>query len=251
MRVIALFCLIFSALPVRAEVTVFAAASLRDALGEVNELFESKITVSYASSATLARQIAQGAPADIFISANPDWVSYLMDDPQTGLTEKADLLGNALVLVGSDTAHPTLIDDLVSHLEGRSLAIGLSTAVPAGIYARQALQSYGLWDAVQPHLVQTDNVRAALALVSLGEVDYALVYRSDAMSVSSVRVFDVLPENRHQPIVYVAARLSAGAGDATEAEAYFDLIQSKAAQQRFAEHGFVPKAYINAEGRHD
>ena len=171
MRLIALICIAFFALPLRAEITVFAAASLRGALDAVNEDFAGDVRVSYASSATLARQIAQGAPADVFVSANPDWVQYLRDDDFVSVLQSADLMSNQLVLIASSEASGTTIDDLPSKLEGRNLALGSVDAVPAGIYAREAFETLSLWERVAPHVVQTDNVRAALALVELGEID--------------------------------------------------------------------------------
>lgn len=235
MRVIALFCLIFFALPARAEVTVFAAASLRGALDQVNAEFEGDVIVSYASSAALARQIAQGAPADVYLSANPDWVQYLVDDVFVAVRSSGPVLGNQLVLIGSSQSRETTLDTLPSVLEGRNLATGLTTAVPAGIYARQALQSAGLWQTVVPHLVETDNVRAALALVSLAEVDYALVYKTDALAAKDVRVLDQVPEHSHNPIQYVGAVVS----EDVEAANYFEFLTSEPAREIFEAHGFL------------
>lgn len=234
MRVIALFCLIFFTLPARAEVTVFAAASLRGALDEVNAAFDGDVTVSYASSAALARQIAQGAPADVFLSANPDWVAHLDSDPFVDLRAQRVLLGNQLVLIGSATAQEATLETLVPNLNGRDLATALTTAVPAGIYARQALQNLGIWGEVGPHLVQTDNVRAALSLVSLGEVSYGLVYQTDAFAGGQVRVLDHVAQGQHSPIRYVAALLSAD----TRAAEYFAHVNSETALKVFKAYGF-------------
>ncbi|UZD91541.1 molybdate ABC transporter substrate-binding protein [Cognatishimia activa] len=235
MRVIALFCLIFFALPARAEVTVFAAASLRGALDEVNAEFEGDVIVSYASSAALARQIAQGAPADVYLSANPDWVQYLVDDDFVDVQKNGPILGNQLVLIGSSQSLDTTLDTLPSVLEGRNLATGLTSAVPAGIYARQALQSAGLWQGVEPHLVETDNVRAALTLVSLAEVDYALVYTTDALTAVNVRVLDHVSTSTHSPIRYAGAVLSKH----QEAVNYFDFLTTEPALEIFKAHGFL------------
>lgn len=235
MRVIALFCLIFFALPARAEVTVFAAASLRGALDEVNAEFEGDVIVSYASSAALARQIAQGAPADVYLSANPDWVQYLVDDDFVDVQKNGPILGNQLVLIGSSQSLDTTLDTLPSVLEGRNLATGLTSAVPAGIYARQALQSAGLWQGVEPHLVETDNVRAALTLVSLAEVDYALVYTTDALAAENVRVLDHVSTSTHSPIQYAGAVLSKH----QEAANYFEFLTTEPALEIFKAHGFL------------
>ncbi|SHH61014.1 molybdate ABC transporter substrate-binding protein [Cognatishimia maritima] len=239
MRVIALFCLIFSALPLRAEVTVFAAASLRGALDEVNARFDGKVIVSYASSAALARQIAQGAPADVFLSASPEWVAFLKDDPFVELMNVTDILSNQLVLIASETAQATNIQDLPSALSGRNLALALTTAVPAGIYAREALETMGLWPQIAPHSVETDNVRAALALVALGEVDYGIVYQTDALTQKNLRVLDVIAADTHQPIRYVAAQIGTGA----DAARYFQFLSDPTAQAIFMAHGFaLPEA---------
>lgn len=234
MRVIALFCLIFFTLPARAEVTVFAAASLRGALDEVNAVFDGEVTVSYASSAALARQIAQGAPADVFLSANPDWVAHLDSDPFVDLQAQSAFLGNQLVLIGSATAQEATLGTLVPNLDGRDLATALTTAVPAGIYARQALKSIGIWADVETHLVQTDNVRAALALVSLGEVSYGLVYQTDALAGDQIRVLDQVSPDTHSPILYLAALLTSDA----QAADYFAHVKSEAALKVFEAHGF-------------
>lgn len=234
MRVIALFCLIFFALPARAEVTVFAAASLRGALDAVNAEFEGEVIVSYASSAALARQIAQGASADVFLSANPDWVDYLVNDAFVDVQRHGPFLGNELVLIGSSQARDATLATLTTVLEGRNLATALTTAVPAGIYARQTLETFSLWQDAQPHLVETDNVRAALALVSLAETDYALVYKTDALA-ADVRVLDRVSPEAHDPIRYVGAVVREGA----EAARYFEFLTSQSAREVFETHGFL------------
>ncbi|CUI89809.1 molybdate ABC transporter substrate-binding protein [Cognatishimia activa] len=236
MRLIALICLVFFASPSRAEVTVFAAASLRGALDAVNAEFEGDVRVSYASSATLARQIAQGAPADVFVSASTDWVQYLEDDEFVSVLQSADLMSNRLVLVASSKASETALEDLPYKLEGRNLAVGFVDAVPAGIYAQQAFENLSLWERVAPHIVQTDNVRAALALVELGEVGYGVVYQSDAQSTDA-RVLDVVPSELHSEIIYKTALLS----EAPDAMSYMTHLTSVEAQLVFAEFGFIAK----------
>lgn len=240
MRLIMMFCLAFLALPARAEITVFAAASLRGALDEVNAAFEASgqehVTVSYASSAALARQIAQGAPAQVFLSANPEWVAYLAEDPYVALKERFDVLGNRLVLIGSDTAAKANVENLAQHLKGRDLAMGLVDAVPAGVYAKEALETLGLWGVLAPHVVQTDNVRAALTLVHLGEVQYGIVYLTDAHSIGDIQILDDIPDDSHSPIRYVAAQI--GEGDL--AARYLAFLRTAVAQSIFADHGFLP-----------
>lgn len=240
MRLIALICLAFFALPLHAEITVFAAASLRGALDAVHTEFEGDVRVSYASSATLARQIAQGAPADVFVSANSDWVQYLEGDEFVSVLQSADLMSNQLVLIASSEAAVTTIGDLSNQLEGRNLALGFVDAVPAGIYAREAFETLSLWERVAPHVVQTDNVRAALALVELGEIDYGVVYQSDANSTDA-RVLDVVPSDLHSEIIYTAALLS----DEPDAMSYIKHLISLEAQTVFAEFGFIAKGADN------
>ena len=240
MRLIALICLAFFASPLRAEITVFAAASLRGALDAVNEDFAGDVRVSYASSATLARQIAQGAPADVFVSANTDWVQYLEDDGFVSVVARAPLMGNRLALIASQDAAVTTLADLPDRLKGRNLALGLVDAVPAGIYAREAFETLSLWQRIEPHAVQADNVRAALALVDLGEVDYGVVYYSDAKAAGA-RVLDVVPAGLHSEIIYMTALLS----EQTEARRYLDHLMSPNAQSVLEAAGFIIK------GAHD
>ncbi len=201
-----------------AEVTVFAAASLKNALDEVAAGWQAAtgntVSISYAGSARLARQIEQGAPADLFISANTAWMDHL---DAAGLIDRAsrrDLLGNRLVLVahGRDAPPVELAPggDLAAWLgdgrlgEGR-LAMALVDAVPAGIYGKAALEHLGLWASVADRTAQTDNVRAALALVALGEAPLGIVYATDAVAEDRVTVVATFPADNHPPIVYPVA----------------------------------------------
>lgn len=234
------------AAPMRAEeVMVFAAASMANALAEIETGFEAAtghdLIVSLAGSSALARQIQQGAPADIFISASPDWMDVLEAD---GLLEPAtrfDLLANTLVLIASDpTAAPVQIGadlDLAGLLADGRLAMALVDSVPAGVYGKAALDSLGLWSSVEAQVAQADNVRAALAFVATGEAPLGIVYATDAAASPDVKVIGIFPTQTHPPIVYPAADL---ANRDTGAEtAFLDYLRGPDARAAFERQGFV------------
>ncbi|WP_127598131.1 molybdate ABC transporter substrate-binding protein [Nitratireductor alexandrii] len=242
-----------SALPAPARaadrVLVFAAASLRDALDEIGAAWADKagatVAVSYAGSSALARQIEQGAPADLFVSANLDWVDYLSERGLTDAASERRLLSNRLVLIApkGSTAELAIepgLDLRTALGEDGRLAMANTDAVPAGRYGKAALRSLGAWDAVAPRVAQAENVRAALAIVSTGEAPLGIVYQTDAAADADVRVVGLFPEETHPPIVYAAA-LMAGV-DKDAARAFLAFLESPAAAAIFAEHGFVPLA---------
>ncbi|GAB5507814.1 MAG: molybdate ABC transporter substrate-binding protein [Rhizobiaceae bacterium] len=223
---------------------VFAAASLKNALDEIAVAYEAqtgqRVVISYAGSSALARQIEQGAPADIFISADLDWMTWLSD---RGLTDKATetaLLGNRLVLVapaGSNvTAKIAPGFDLAALLGDGRLAVANTEAVPAGRYAKAALETLGVWNSVSDKLAQAENVRAALALVSTGEAPLGIVYRTDANADPQVRILDMFSATTHPPIVYPAAILSGS--ENPDAAALIEFLHSDAAHAHFEAHGF-------------
>lgn len=249
--VLALACLSTIPAPVHAgdRVLVFAAASLRDALDEIGAAWQEKtgaaLAVSYAGSSALARQIEQGAPADLFVSANLDWMDYLSERGLTDPASERELLSNRLVLIApkGSTAELAIepgLDLLTALGEDGRLAMANTDAVPAGRYGKAALQALGAWDAVAPRVAQAENVRAALALVSTGEAPLGIVYQTDAAADADVRVVGLFPEETHPPIVYAAA-LMAGV-DKDAARAFLAFVQSPAAAAIFADHGFVPLA---------
>jgi molybdate transport system substrate-binding protein len=232
----------------RAEtVTVFAAASLTDVLAEIERGFEAAtghdLVVSLAGSSALARQIQRGAPADVFISANPGWMDVLEADGLLEPGSRADLVANALVLVAHGAAPPVEIGpdlDLAGLLGEGRLAMALVEAVPAGIYGKAALESLGLWSAVAPRVAQADNVRAALALVATGAAPYGIVYATDAAAEDAVTAIGTFPADSHPPIVYPVADL---ANRDTEAEAAFlAYLRGPEARAAFARQGFAPVA---------
>lgn len=246
-RLLSLLCALLLALPARAEqITVFAAASLKAALDAVAEAYEAQsgksVVLAYAGSSALARQIQQGAPAQVFLSANSDWMDLLQAEGLIAEETRHDLLGNRLALVAHGPAAPVDINaslDLAALLGAGRLAMALTEAVPAGIYGKQALQSLGLWDAIAHRVVQTDNVRAALALVSLGEATYGVTYETDARADPGVSLAGLFPEDSHDPITYPMAALR---GQEALAAPFLDHLRGPEAARIFAEHGFAVPA---------
>lgn len=227
------------------EVVVFAAASMKTALddfaAEWMEGTGQRVTLVYAGANLLATQIIAGAPADIFISSAVDWMDAVEAAGLVVADTRADLLGNTLVLVahGRDVA-PVEIGpgfDLAGLLGDGRLAMALVDAVPAGQYGKAALESLGVWDAVAPSVVQSDNVRAALALVVTGEAPFGIVYATDAAADDNVTLVGAFPADSHPPIVFPAALLT-GAADGAD-RAFFEALFSDAAAAVFAGHGFA------------
>jgi len=227
------------------EIIVFAAASMTTAMAEIEEGFETatgnNLTVSLAGSSVLARQIQQAAPADIFISANPDWMDLLEQDGLVEPGTRFDLLRNSLVLI----AHGTDADavdigpdlDLAALLGADRLAMALVEAVPAGIYGKAALDSLGLWDGIAAQVAQSDNVRTALALVAIGETPYGIVYATDATAQDNVTIVGTFPAETHPPIVYPAADLANR--DTPAATEFLDYLRGPEAREIFERQGFV------------
>ncbi len=227
------------------EVVVFAAASMKTALDAVAADFQTAtghtVTISYAGSNALAKQIIEGAPADIFISAAVNWMDEVEKAGLVADDSRTDLLGNTLVLIAHGKgAAPVAIApgfDLAGLLGYNKLAMALVDSVPAGQYGKAALESLGVWPAVEPLVAQSDNVRAALALVSTGEAPLGIVYASDAAADDNVTVVGTFPADSHPAIVYPAALLT-GAADAAD-RAFFEALSSDAADARFAAEGFA------------
>jgi molybdate transport system substrate-binding protein len=225
--------------------TVFAAASTTNAVTEIGAVFsetnETSFTPSFASSSTLAKQIENGAPADIFISANKKWMDYL---EEKGLIEKdtrIDLLSNRIVLiVPADSAVKEVPIgpgfDLPALLGEGRLSMGDPDHVPAGIYGQQALESLGVWTSVESRVARSKDVRAALTLVELGEVPVGLVYATDAAISEKVRVVGTFPETSHPPIVYPVAVVAGKRSPAVER--FMALLQSPEARAIFEKYGF-------------
>jgi molybdate transport system substrate-binding protein len=227
------------------KVIVFAAASLKDALGGVNKACEVDVgeaaTISYAASSALAKQIEGGAPADVFISADLDWMKYLSDKHLTKPETEVKLLGNEIVLVApKDSKVEAAIKkgfDLARLIGDGKLAMGDVRAVPAGKYGKAALESLGVWASVEGKVAQAENVRAALKLVSTGEAALGIVYATDAHADKGVKVVGMFPEESHPPIIYPVAQIADSKNK--EASAFLKCLQSAKAATLFKEQGFT------------
>lgn len=221
--------------------TIFAAASLKTALDEVAGEWEKttgdKVTISYAGSGQLAKQIQQGAPADLFISAAVNWMDEVEKSGHIDASSRKDLLGNTLVLVGHGEGKTLDLATLPEALGDGKLAMGLLESVPAGQYGQQALEKLGLWDRVESHVAQADNVRAALTLVATGEAPFGIVYGSDAVAEKGVSVAATFPADSHDPIIYPAA-LVAGS-TSTQVGAFFESLQQEPAKSVLEGQGFT------------
>ncbi len=228
-----------------AEITVLAAASLKNALDQIVADWQDDtgdtVVVVYDGSAKLAKQIEQGMPADLFISASAQWMDVLAEEGLIRSDTRRDILGNTLVLVTAvQGAAPVQIIkgfDLKGLLGTAKLSMGNVDAVPAGQYGKEALQDLGLWQAVQANVVQSDNVRSALALVAAGEADYGIVYGSDVVAEDRVQVLGQFPPDSHAPIIYPAAVVTASAKP--QAQAFLTALSSDAARAVFEAQGFV------------
>src|SRR5262245_51004862 len=227
------------------DLVVFAAASLKNALDAINAQWQEetgkKATISYASSPALAKQIEQGAPAQIFISADVDWMDYLAQKNLIKPETRSNLLGNRIVLIApKDNAHPIEVKpgfDLAKVIGEGRLSMANVDTVPAGKYGKAALEKLGVWTSVSSKLAQAENVRAALLLVSRGEAPAGIVYQTDAASDSSVKIIGTFPEDTHPPIIYpIALTANATHPDAT---AFLAYIRSDKAKPLFEAQGFT------------
>jgi molybdate transport system substrate-binding protein len=228
------------------DVVVFAAASTTNAITDIAKLYAARhlgrVTPSFASSSTLAMQIANGAPADVYLSANEKWMDYLEKKNVIDRASRFNLLGNRIVLIAPAKSRLSAVDVkpgmALAALLGRQgrLAIGNPEHVPAGIYGKQALQHLGLWAQVKDRLAPTRDVRAALALVERGETPLGLVYATDAAISKRVRVVGAFPVDSHPPIVYPVAMVT-GAKRAAAAS-FLKFLKSPQARTVFKKYGF-------------
>lgn len=227
------------------DITVFAAASLKDALDSINTQWQAdskhKATISYAASSALAKQIEAGAPADVFISADLDWMKYVADRKLIKPETQSTLLGNRIVLVApkDSTVQLTIAPnfELAKAIGDGHLAMADVKAVPAGKYGQAALETLGVWDSVKDKIAQAENVRATLALVSRGEAPLGIVYQTDAAADTGVRIIGTFPADSHPPILYPVAVLASS--DKPEAQAFVDYLKSAAAKPLFEKQGFT------------
>jgi molybdate transport system substrate-binding protein len=226
-------------------ITVYAAASLKESLDAVATQWQRRsqqqVRISYAATSVLATQIERGAPADVFISADIDWMDHLQKLDLIDKDTRHDLLRNRLVLVVPAEARTSsfdlhVADDWLNVLQGERLSLAETLSVPAGRYAREALVKLGVWTVLEPHAAQSDNVRSALAFVALGEAPLGIVYATDARAEPKVRVLQDIPASLHALIVYPVARLRAA--DAARSRAFLEFLRSEPARLIFAIAGF-------------
>lgn len=234
MRALLLLALLLSMNAIAQDrVLVFAAASLKNALDEVNQAYGKPLVASYAASSALARQIEAGAPAQVFISADLEWMDYLEKKKLLTPGTRRNLLGNRLVWIVPATA-PRPSDPLQALGASGRLALADPQHVPAGKYAKAALEKMGVWDKVARRVAAVENVRAALALVARGEAPLGIVYESDAFAEPKVAVAGRIDAHLHPSIVYPAALLS------PRGEDYLRFLASPQAAAIFAKHRFTP-----------
>ena len=227
------------------DVVVFAAASLKDALDAINAEWQKetgkKVTIFYAASSVLAKQIEQDAPAQIFISADLDWMNYVEQKKLIKPESRVNLLGNRIVLIArKDKAQPVEIRpgfDLAKLIGRGYLALAEVDSVPAGRYAKTALEKLNVWSSVSDKVAQSADVRAALLRVSRGQTPVGIVYQTDAATDQNVKIIGMFPDNTHPPIVYpVALTTKASDPDAAAFHAYLGGVKAKA---RFEAQGFT------------
>ncbi len=228
----------------RQPLLVFAAASLTNVLGEIGDAWNSQsstaVKFSFAASSMLARQIEAGGRADIFVSADQEWMDYLAGRSLIDSVSRVDVVGNRMVLIAAADSRLRLTlepgSELGEALGGGRLSIADPDVVPAGRYARQALGALGLWRQVSGRLARADNVRAALLFVARGETPLGIVYATDAQIEEKVRVVATFPDNSHQAVTYPAA---ATASAQPEAHAFLAYLRSVEAMQVWKKHGFL------------
>ncbi|SNB78289.1 molybdate transport system substrate-binding protein [Arboricoccus pini] len=227
--------------------TAFGAASLKNAMDEIDQAYATKTKVqvkaSYAGSSALAKQIEQGAPVDVFISADQDWMNYLADRSLIEKETRTDLLANRIVLVAAKDFKTDKVEigpgfDPSPLLAGGRLAMGQVDSVPCGKYGKAALEKLGAWPKVKDHLAQSESVRAALALVARGEAPLGIVYATDATAEPGVKIIGTFPLDSHPPIIYPAAILKDAANE-SGARDYLTFLRSPAAKAAFERQGFT------------
>jgi molybdate transport system substrate-binding protein len=224
--------------------TVFAAASMKNALDDVDAAYTAKtgvkVMASYAASSTLAKQIEQGAPADVFVSADTDWMDYATSKKTINEPTRVNLLGNSIVLIApkdSKIGHVAIGKgfDLAKLAGDGKIATGDVKAVPVGKYAKAALEKLGAWQAAEPKFAMAESVRAALALVARGEAVLGIVYSTDAKVEPGVKIVGTFPADSHPPIIYPVAATTTAKPDAS---GYLAFLRTSAAKAIFEKYGF-------------
>ncbi|EKO3864008.1 molybdate ABC transporter substrate-binding protein [Vibrio sp. Y29_XK_CS5] len=225
------------------ELKVYAASSMTNAVNDIAQQFETKydvtVTPVYGGSSSIARQILNGAPADIFISANTKWMDYLVKSKAVKNDSVTNLVRNSLVLIApkASTIEPFDFSDANAWnqaLEGNRLALGNPVSVPAGMYAKESLTNLGVWKKLERQIAPAKNVRLALALVERGEAPLGVVYKTDALLTDKVKVVGEFANDTHADIIYPAAIVK----DSTQSEQFFEYLKSGDAKKVFAQYGF-------------
>jgi len=225
--------------------TVFAAASLKNALDDADAVFTKatgvKIVASYAASSALAKQIEQGAPADIFVSADLKWMDYLAEKKLIKPDTRVNLLGNRLVLIAPKESKLDKVEigkgfDIAKLAGDGRIAVADTKAVPAGLYAKAALEKLGAWTAAEPKLAQAENVRATLAFVARGETPIGIVYETDAKIEPKVKIVGMFPDGSYPPVTYPVAETTSSKD--ANAGKYLLFLRTLAAKAVFEKYGF-------------
>ncbi|HDM8142056.1 TPA: molybdate ABC transporter substrate-binding protein [Vibrio harveyi] len=225
------------------ELKVYAASSMTNAVNDIAKQFETKydvtVTPVYGGSSSIARQILNGAPADIFISANTKWMDYLVKSKAVRNDSVTNLVRNSLVLIApkASTIEPFDFSDANAWnqaLEGNRLALGNPVSVPAGMYAKESLTNLGVWKKLERQIAPAKNVRLALALVERGEAPLGVVYKTDALLTDKAKVVGEFANDTHADIIYPAAIVK----DSTQSEQFFEYLKSDDAKKVFAQYGF-------------
>jgi len=224
--------------------TVFAAASMKNALDDIDTAYTAKtgvkVIASYAASSVLAKQIEQGAPADVFMSADTDWMDYAVTKKTISKPTRVNLLGNSIVLIAPKDSGIDKVTigggfDLAKLAGNGKIATGDVSAVPVGKYAKAALEKLGAWQAAEPKFAMAESVRAALTLVARGEAALGIVYATDAGVEPGVRIVGTFPVDSHPPIIYPVAATTAAK---PEAASYLAFLRSPTAKAIFEKYGF-------------
>ncbi|HCG7185803.1 TPA: molybdate ABC transporter substrate-binding protein [Vibrio parahaemolyticus] len=225
------------------DLKVYAASSMTNAIDEIAQDFKEKydvtVTPVYGGSSSIARQIINGAPADVFISANTKWMDYLVDEGVIDSDNVTNLVRNSLVLIAARSSSLAVFNFADANaweaaLNGSRLALGNPTSVPAGMYAKESLTTLGVWKEIQTKVAPAKNVRLALALVERGEAPLGVVYKTDAQLTSKVKIVGEFASDTHAAIVYPAAVVN----DSTESRQFFLYLKSEDAKRVFAHYGF-------------
>ncbi|HHG3023070.1 molybdate ABC transporter substrate-binding protein [Vibrio parahaemolyticus] len=225
------------------DLKVYAASSMTNAIDEIAQDFKEKydvtVTPVYGGSSSIARQIINGAPADVFISANTKWMDYLVDEGVIDSDNVTNLVCNSLVLIAPQSSSLAVFNFADANaweaaLNGSRLALGNPTSVPAGMYAKESLTALGVWKEIQTKVAPAKNVRLALALVERGEAPLGVVYKTDAQLTSKVKIVGEFASDTHAAIVYPAAVVN----DSTESRQFFQYLKSEDAKRVFAHYGF-------------